>query len=364
MIKFAVSGILLSIILAGPVNAGENSVTIRFSTQSRPNTPAIQSVVHFKEHVEEASRGAIRVEVHHSAELYTDDQVGKAVSSGAVEMGVINLSRYAETIPIADAFQQPFLFNTEDLERKATAPGSQIRGLIDEAILTRAGARVLWWLSQGQTVFLSNGESVSDPEKLTNRTVRTFGPTIEAVVTECGGHPRDIGGSEQEAAYKKHEVDIGMAGISTVVGRKLWHDMSIITRTNHASVQFVVAINEKFWQGLSKDSQEIILKAAAAADEETRAIISDIEAKSYQELEAKNVKVVSLTDEELQLWRICSTDVLLQWLQKAGEAGHELMVAYGRMRKQACCGEGMPRDPIRPAVSGMAAMPESREERQ
>ncbi len=309
-------------------------LVIRASTQSKPDTPAIQSLLHFKSRAEAASQGAIKVKIFDSARLYSDAQVGPAVASGAVEMGVINLSRFAVTIPVADVFQLPFLFNSVDLERKATARGSEIRALIEKTILTHEGVRTLWWQSQGQTVFLSNGFSVANPDNIANKVVRTFGPTITEVVHDCGGMPKDIGGSQQESALENHTVDVGMAGISSVVGRKLWEHMDTITRTNHASVQFVIAINEKFWQTIPQEQRSILLEAAGEADEVARKITDDIEAKSYRQLsEEGRVRVVELSQEELTLWRICSTDVLLQFLERSGPAGLEMMRAYGRMRQ-------------------------------
>src|SRR5262249_40617237 len=102
---------------------------IRLSTQSPADSPSIQSLVHFKQKVEVDSQGGLRIEIFHSGKLYSDGKIGAAVSSGAVEMGYVNLARYAETILAVDAFELPFLFNTAELEKAARAPGSEIRQL-------------------------------------------------------------------------------------------------------------------------------------------------------------------------------------------------------------------------------------------
>src|SRR5262249_43286062 len=161
--------------------------------------------------------------------------------------------------------------------------------------------------------------------------VRTFGPAIEAVVTKCGGRPRDLDAKAQEVAYENREVDIGMAGISSVVGRKLWRFMSTLTRTNHASVHIVAVINESYWRGLSAEDRDIISEASRAADAEARAIITELDSKAGQDLaQSKGAKIVDLSPDELQLWRICSSDVLSEFLDRAGPVGQELAEAYGR----------------------------------
>jgi C4-dicarboxylate-binding protein DctP len=298
-----------------------------------PGVPVSKTLESFKHQVEERSAGKLKIIIHYSSSLIPEAVNHDAVASGAVEMGVVNLPNYATTIPVADAFQLPFVFNTGELERKATSPGNEARALIEREILKGKNSRVLWWIPVGQTVFLSHDASVADPARLVGKTVRTFAPTIEAVVTKCGGRPRDLRAKAQEAAYERHEVDVGMAGISTVVGRRLWRFMNTLTRTNHASVHNVVVINENFWRMLGVEHRNIISDASHAANAEARAVLTDVDSKADRDLaEGKGTKIVELTAEELQLWRACSSDVLLEFLDRAGPAGRELVEAYGRMR--------------------------------
>jgi C4-dicarboxylate-binding protein DctP len=333
MAQLLALGMFLLFTMTRAAHASDGPVTIRLSTQFRPQMASFQSISYFKSRVEEASQGRIHIEIHHSAELYSDVEVEPAVSSGAIEMGVADLSRYAETIPAADFFQLPFLFNNGELEKRAAAPGSEIRALIDNAILTQGGAKVLWWLPLGQTVFVSKGEALATPEKITGKAVRTGGPTANAIVTQCGGRAKDVSGEEVDKAFEAHEIDAVMSSISMVSGRQLWRYTDTVTRANHSSVQFVAVINDKFWQSLTAEDRTIIANAARAADVEARRVSSEVETGVYSGLVAgKGMKIVELSREELQLWRICSSDVLQQFLDKSGPPGEDLMHAYGRMQ--------------------------------
>jgi C4-dicarboxylate-binding protein DctP len=322
---------------AGSSRAADAPITIRVSTQWPLANSSNLTFIHFKERVEADSKGALRVEIYDGAKLYGDSAIAGAVSSGAVEMGYINLSRYAAIIPAADAFQLPFMFNTNAIASAARAPGSEIRTLIDDAILTQNQSRVLWWVPSGVSVLLSNGQSVANPEVIAGKTVRTFGPMIEAIVRECGGIPKDIGGQEQEKAYQTHAVDIGMSGMSIVMERKLTRFMSIVTRTNHSSVEGVAVINEKFWQSLPAAYKGFILEASEAANDEGAALLTASEAAAYRTLTGNGIKIVDLSDEELLQWRICSGEVLTDFVEKSGKLGRDLILAYGRLRQQPCC---------------------------
>jgi C4-dicarboxylate-binding protein DctP len=322
-------------------SAEKAPLIVRLATISLPNTPTIESLVFFKQRVETLSHGTIRVELYDSGKLYGDLDTGPAVSSGAVEMGFVNLSRYAATIPIAGPFELPFIFNNAEIEASARAPGSEIRSIIETAIVTEAGARTLWWVPAGPVVLFSKDFSVADVRNLIGRSVRTNGPTFEAIVRECGGAPKDIEATEQAKAYEQGLVDIGSTSISTYFGRNLYRLMKSVTRTSHAYVEFVVTINERFWQSLTDAQRAWISEAARESDQQASNRLIEIERTIYRRLEKDfGVTVTTLTIDELLAWRICSSAILTDFIDRAGDGGQKLMAAYGRLRSQLslpCC---------------------------
>jgi TRAP-type C4-dicarboxylate transport system substrate-binding protein len=129
-----------------------------------------------------------------------------------------------------------------------------------------------------------------------------------------------------------------MAGVAIMMERKLFEFMPVITRTNHATVEDVAAINEAFWQKLSGRHKAILLAAAKEADAEAAALLAETEARAYRTLpENKHTSVVKLTSDEVLLWRICSSDVLSDFVDRSGPLGQQLMTAYGRLRQKPCC---------------------------
>jgi C4-dicarboxylate-binding protein DctP len=256
--------------------------TLRISLQLPLKSHLGQNLLLFKEEVEKNSNGKVEVQIYDSAQLYKDKEVPQAVGSGAIEMGVASLTRFAGEIPAVDVFYLPFVFNTEDLVRKATAPGSTVRGPLDEAIL-KTGSRVLWWQAYGGNIMLSKGAPLKSPDDLKGKKVRVFGKTLGTWVEVLGGSPTNTAGSEQYLAYQRGTVDIGMTGASGVKSRKLWEVMDHITVTNNADIEFIVLINEKFWQGLDAETQKIVSEAALKADMAVRDEMANIEKASFEE---------------------------------------------------------------------------------
>ncbi|MGF1503475.1 MAG: TRAP transporter substrate-binding protein DctP [Paracoccaceae bacterium] len=306
--------------------AAAADVTMRISLQLPLASHLGQNLMLFKERVEDASDGAIAVEIYDSAQLYRDKEVPQAVGSGAIEAGVASLTRYVGDIPAVDVFYMPFLFNTEEKVRKAVAPGSGVRAPIDAAI-EGTGATVLWWQAYGGAIMLSKGAPIATPADMAGQKVRVFGQTLGAFVTAAGGAPTLISGSEQYLAYQRGTVDIGMTGVSGVKSRKLWEVMDTITVTNHADIEFIVVVNTDWWQGLTDAERATIREAARAAETDVRDRMSVIEAEAYAAAEAEGMTVYRPSAEEIAEWIAVSQPVYDAYLEKAGALGAEILEA-------------------------------------
>lgn len=331
---------LFILLLPANLYAGDAPLIIRLTAQTPAGTPAMATLGRFKARVEAETKGAITVEIRDTAGS-PDAGAGDAVASGAVEMAIVNLSRYAKTIPVADVFQLPFLFNSTAILNAARAPAGEIRAIIDDAILTGANSRVLWWVSHGQMMMLSRGVPAGAPENIAGKAVRVMGPVTEAFVRHCGGKPVELHGKAVREAYAKHETEFGMSSVTAIVNFEYWKHFDTVTQTNHASAQYVAVINEAFWRRLGDRERAIIAVAGHAAGEEAERQLAEIEANAYRLLAEKHgMKAVTLSDDELMRWRICSGDALTGFLDRAGEQGGQLMAAYGRLSRQPCCNQG------------------------
>lgn len=285
-----------------------------------------QNLVLFEQEVEARTNGAIDVEIYDSASLYKDKEVPAAVGSGAIESGVASLTRYVGDAPVVDVFYMPFLFNSEEKVRAAVAEGSPIRETI-EAEIEKTGGQVLYWQAYGGAIMLSNGQAIKTPADLEGKKVRVFGKTLGDFVSAAGGAPTLISGSEQYLAYQRGTVDVGMTGVSGVKSRKLWEVMDTITVTNHADIEFVVVVNNDWWDGLSGDIQSHIKDAAAVAQEDVRNRMTEIEAAAYAEAKANGMTVVDISDDDLAAWLDVAQPVYDAYLEAAGEAGETILNA-------------------------------------
>ncbi|MCB1717325.1 MAG: TRAP transporter substrate-binding protein DctP [Candidatus Competibacteraceae bacterium] len=320
--------IALGLLVSNMTLAAET--TLRITLQLPLKSHLGQNLLLFKDEVEKNSNGEIAVEIYDSAQLYKDKEVPQAVGSGQIEMGVASLTRYVGDIPAVDIFYQPFMFNTEAKVRAAVAPGSPVRELLDNAIL-ETGGRVLWWQAYGGAIMLSQGGPIRTPADIEGKKVRVFGKTLGEFIQAVGGSPTLISGSEQYLAYQRGTVDVGMTGVSGVKSRSLWEVMDTITVTNHADIEFIVVVNDDFWQSLSQAHRDIISAAALKAEADVRDKMADIEAGAYAAAKEHGMSIVELSDADLEAWKAGAAPVLEQYKATAGELGAQVLDAASKL---------------------------------
>ena len=299
--------IFLTIILFSFTTASFAETKMRITLQLPLKAHLGQNLLVFKKELEK--RSDIKVEIYDSAQLYKDKEVPQAVGSGAIEAGVASITRFAGTNPEVDVFYLPFLFDSEKKVRKATAQGSKIRSILDPAI-SKTGAMPLYYQAYGMAVMLSNGKPMKTPSDFKDKKIRVFGKTLGAFVSSLGGKPTLISGSEQYLAYQRGTVDAGMTGVSGVKSRKLYQVMDTLTVTNHGDIEFVVVVNQKWYNKLNAKQKSAIQTASKIAEKAVRDDMSNIEAGAYKVAKENGMKVVNLTSSELSALKKASSSVM------------------------------------------------------
>jgi len=325
----AILGAVAALALAGSAFGAAAETTLRVTLQLPIKHHLGQNMLAFKKEVEAKSGGDIKIEIYPSAQLYKDKEVPQAVASGAIEMGIASLTRFAGTAPAVDIFYVPFMFDSPAKVVKATSPGSAIRDGLDAAVL-KTGTRILWWQAFGSAIVLSKNPAIKLPADVKGKKVRVFGKTLGDTIKALGGAPTLMSGSKQFLAYQRGTVDAGMTGITAVKSRKLYEVMDNMTLTYHADIEFVVVINEKVWQGLSEANRKIISVAARRVEKELRDKMGTIEMDALKSVSDK-INVIDLTDAERAMWRKATKPVVDAYIKRAGAVGAKLVEAAGKL---------------------------------
>ncbi len=312
-----------AIVLMGQPAAAER--VLRMTLQLPITNVLGQNATAFKKIVERESGGEITVVIHPSAELFVDKEVPRAVSSGAVEMGIVPLTRFAPLVPAVELVSLPFLFDSNEAVAAATAPNHRIRAILDKAILA-TGARPLWWQPFGMAIMLGKDQAPVHPNQLRAKKTRVFGTTMKKFVAAMGGEPVPVSGSKQYEAYKRRDVDFGMTGVTAVRSRKLYEVMGNLVKTNHTALEFVVVINAALWNALSGRERSILEAAAVHVERDLRMSYRDTHRATLEWIAANtNMTVSDLDATQLAAWRRAARPIYDSYARDAGTMGKELL---------------------------------------
>ena len=299
--------------------------TLRLSLQVSVKHPIGANIVFFKQQVEKASDGKLKIEIYDSAQLYKGSEIPQAVGSGAVDMGLVLIDEYAGTIPAVGLFSVAFLFPSYEVLGKAADPSSPVRQEIDE-LIRKTGTRVMWWQDYGPIQLLSKGDPISEPAQMKGKKVRVLGKPSGDFINALGGIPVKIGGSEQFIAYQRGTVDIGMTGTTAIESRKLFEVMNSVTITNHAQTEFLVVMNDKLFNSMSAQEKKWMGDAALASELKMRAETKKDNLDSEQFIKDKtSMKVINLTPAQVKSWQEAAKPAIEAYIKDAGPAGQRLV---------------------------------------
>jgi TRAP-type C4-dicarboxylate transport system substrate-binding protein len=332
---------LLAALLLPVSDAGAQQVKLKANLQFPISNPVFGgSLVRFKEEVERQSKNAVIIEIFDKSQLFTDYQVVDAVSSGAVDIAMTAAQQFSYKAPLVGILDQPFLFNFQALMSAAASPGSEIRKLIDDAILAEIGVRVLWWHPLGNNVFFSKGGDVADPARLKDQRVASPGKLPAEFVQWCGGKPAALTIEKFHDAFKDGVLDMAVVGFGAMQVFGLWKFTDTVTFTHHSPIVFFLVVNEKTWQSLPPAHRTVFAQAASKVEIEIRSHQAQSEARASAFAESKGVKLQELTPDQVAEWRACSAGMLADYMEKNGDRARRLMDAYGRLRTDPCCSAG------------------------
>src|SRR5262245_42513937 len=195
--------LMLALQLIPARDAVAEQVKLRANLQFPFSNPVFGgSLARFKTEVELQSKNDIAIEIFDKSQLFSDYQVVDGVASGAVDIGMTAAQQFSYKAPLVGILEQPFLFNFQALMSAAASPSSEIRKLIDEAILAEIGVRVLWWHTLGNLAFFSKGRNVAEPARIKDQRVASPGKLPGEFVAWCGGKPSALTIEKFHDAFK------------------------------------------------------------------------------------------------------------------------------------------------------------------
>jgi TRAP-type transport system periplasmic protein len=243
----------------------------------------------FAEAVEKNSGGKIKVRAIGAAALGPDVQMQQALIGGAQEMMVGSTATLVGITKEMALWDTPFLFSNAK-EADAILDGPIGQKVMDK--LQEKGLVGLVYWENGFRNLTNSKRPVTKLEDLDGVKLRVMQNNVylDSFKT-LGANAVPLPFSELFSALETKTVDGQENPFNTILSSKFYEVQKYLSVTNHVYSPWIVLASKKWWDGLSKDEQKVLLDAAKTSREFERKDTREEAGKAVAELKSKGMLV-------------------------------------------------------------------------
>ncbi|HEX5686513.1 MAG TPA: TRAP transporter substrate-binding protein [Ideonella sp.] len=269
---------------------------IRFGYGLNEQSNQGRAVKVFAEAVEKASGGKMKVRAIGAAALGPDTQMQQALIGGAQEMMVGSTATLVGITKEMALWDTPFLINSGK-EADALLDGPVGQKVI--AKLPEKGLVGLVYWENGFRNLTNSKRPVTKLEDLEGIKLRVMQNNVflESFKT-LGANAVPLPFSELFSALETKTVDGQENPFNTILSSKFFEVQKYLSVTNHVYSPWIVLVSKKWWDGLSKAEQKVLMDAAIASRDYERKDTREEAGKALAELKAKGMQINELTPAE------------------------------------------------------------------
>lgn len=262
-------GVLLALALllpAGPAFAG---TVLRLGHVAFPGSLFDLVSAKFSKEVNEALKGKVEIQVFHSSQLGTDEQMIKGVKVGSPEMFIP--STIMSTVDQRyGVFEMPYIIVNRD-HMKKVAENEQVQKALF-AGLPAKGVRVLGVWENGFRHITNNVRPINTPEDLRGIKLRVPGGVWRVKMFKAyGANPSPMPFSEVYSALQSGVMDGQENPFPQIWSAKFQEVQKYLSLTGHVYSPAYLVVGEDAWSKVPKDAQETITRLAREAGDFARA---------------------------------------------------------------------------------------------
>jgi tripartite ATP-independent transporter DctP family solute receptor len=266
--------------------SNSKKIAIKVATQHTEDYPSTVALLKFKEDLEAASNNMFEVTVYPNSQLGTETDIVShcsctVQSATAVHCGY-NESQF-------ESFDLPFLFEDYDhVERVVTS--DVFNSICDP--FTQFGIRAVGAYHNGLRVISTTNKKIESLEDLKGLKMRVpEAPMSIAIFSALGCNATPINFSELYAALQQGVVDGQENGYPTIDSNKYYEVQKYIAETYHMWGSNILFVSEKFFQSLTAEQQEMVLKCLEDSCTTQRKLYVESQDACKQHLMEKGIEI-------------------------------------------------------------------------
>ena len=260
--------------------------------------PYSSGLYKFGELLEEKSDGRITLDVFTAGQMGGERELVEGIQLGTVDFAVTATAPVANFASDLLVFDLPYLFESTEHAYKVldSEIGSDILGKLETS-----GIKGLGYWECGYINISNSKKEIKVPEDVKGLNIRVMeNPIYIEYFKELGANPVPMALTELFSSLQNGTVDGLTNPIPTIYSSKFHTVAKYTSRTHNIYIPAILLMNNKLFNDMPADLQEIVVEAANEAKDYQRKLFNELEVKQIELMKQEGAEVI---DVDMDLWK-------------------------------------------------------------
>lgn len=281
---------------------------------AKEDQPKHAAALAFKQYVEKATNGSIKVEIFPAGQFGKDQPTMEAVKLGTLEMAVAHDGAIATVYKPIGVLGIPFLYDSH--EHAWRVYDSKWKDGFSADMIKKAGIRLLGLADNGVRHFTNSAHPIHTPADMKGLKIRIQpSPVFKTMVEALGASPSAIPWAELPTALEQKVVDGQENGVTNILAASLYQYQKYATLDGHVWSIHGYTMNERFYQGLTAVERKAVDEGTQKAIAIHRKMTADQDKNAKAILEKVGMQVYVPTAAQVGEFRKLAQPPVRKWAE-------------------------------------------------
>jgi TRAP-type C4-dicarboxylate transport system substrate-binding protein len=339
MLKGTIGSLLMATLLAGaPLAATAQEYTIRATANSNENDEDYDGLIVFENYVENASNGAIDVELFIGTQLCSKGaECLQGVSDGSIDVYISTSGGAAGIFPYVQVLDLPYLMADDRIAEKVLR-SDFVNEMRDMALEDSGGTIRLMTVGNtgGWRNFANTERRIAAPADMEGLKIRTVVADLpQELVKAMGASPTPIPWPELFTSFQTGVVEGSKNGITDIMGMKFPDaGLQYVTLDGHAYMGALWWMNNEKFMSMPDELKRVVVDGFYQLQQATFASPKRKSIQAYTDFVEGGGDLYVPTPEEKAAFRAAAAPVY-DWFQENVNRGPEIFAAFTEAVEEA-----------------------------
>lgn len=316
-------GFVSSALAEDAAAAKKPAQSLSLGTLAPAGTPWAEALQKWGDLIKERSKGEIDVKIYLGGSIGDELEICTQVKRGQLQAGAVSLAPLGSQVPELEVLELPGMFwSYAEADAALDHPKVQekVRGLLEARGLYPA-----FWSENGMRSFGTKFALVKSPDDLKGRKMRSLESQSHIAMWRAfGASPVVMPADQVLTSLETGAVD-GFDQTPLFAGVSNWtRSVKYFTISNHIFSPALIALNKPFWDNLSQEQRDLILKISQEIGPDLRVEVRALSKLIEEALPDEGLEVHTLTDDERRKFFEVSKGAQQEFIKKQNKDAQDL----------------------------------------